>query len=276
MLKMRKNRHIVGGTLSLLTAFLGVLILSVSDQANAKSLGIDLNAEIKNIPETVHVGDRGKLDYKIKNINGISTTGKVDFTSSDPSIFKFGQDGNWQAVKPGIATFHYDIMLSQTTISELLGNEYDDLETPTKYEYYTVTVLPETLDVYRLYNPNSGEHFYTKATIERNALTKVGWQLEGNAWKAYSNGIPVYRVYNPNAGDHHYTTSKSEVNMLVAHGWHDEGVSFNSSAQKDQPIYRLYNPNTKAGAHHYTKDLNEKNSLASLGWKYEGVSWYDE
>ena len=30
-------------------------------------------------------------------------------------------------------------------------------------------------DMYRLYNPNSGEHFYTADSNERDHLTGVGW-----------------------------------------------------------------------------------------------------
>nr|WP_200849506.1 hypothetical protein [Enterococcus sp. CSURQ0835] len=31
----------------------------------------------------------------------------------------------------------------------------------------------------RMYNPNSGEHFYTASLSERNALLNAGWQHEG-------------------------------------------------------------------------------------------------
>lgn len=34
-------------------------------------------------------------------------------------------------------------------------------------------------DMYRMYNPNSGEHFYTADGNERNHLTSVGWIYEG-------------------------------------------------------------------------------------------------
>lgn len=33
-------------------------------------------------------------------------------------------------------------------------------------------------DMYRLYNPNSGEHFYTADSNERDHLTGVGWVYE--------------------------------------------------------------------------------------------------
>ena len=88
--------------------------------------------------------------------------------------------------------------------------------------------------VYRLYNPNSGEHFYTLNAAERDHLDSIGWNAEGVAWYSDSNKTtPLYRLYNP------YATGKEE-----------------------------------AGAHHYTKDSNERDYLVSIGWKNEDIGWY--
>lgn len=129
---------------------------------------------------------------------------------------------------------------------------------------------------YRLYNPNSGEHFYTTSSYERDYLSSVGWSYEGKAWSSTDEtGIAVWRVYNPNAGDHHYTTSKYEYDQLVKVGWAGEGIGWYSSAASDgEAVYRLYNPNAKAGAHHFTTSAYERDSLVKVGWKYEGVAWY--
>ena len=79
----------------------------------------------------------------------------------------------------------------------------------------------------RLYNPNSGEHFYTADLEEKDALVSYGWKYEGYGWVAPSetdavtNGnvnagySPVYRLYNPNAGDHHYTKNIVERNGSI-------------------------------------------------------------
>ncbi|HFI0827892.1 TPA: G5 domain-containing protein, partial [Streptococcus suis] len=129
------------------------------------------------------------------------------------------------------------------------------------------------IGMYRLYNPNSGEHFYTASIGERDFLKKVGWKYEGGAWTAPTNGEDVYRLYNPNAGDHHYTTSKAEKDMLVKVGWKYEGVGWKSGGSSK--VYRLYNPNAKgAGAHHYTLSKGEYDFLVMKGWKGEGVGWY--
>lgn len=66
----------------------------------------------------------------------------------------------------------------------------------------------EVVDLYRLYNPYSGEHFYTDSAFERDVLSSIGWNDEGLAWKVPTKrGDSVYRLYNPYSGDHHYTLS---------------------------------------------------------------------
>lgn len=132
-----------------------------------------------------------------------------------------------------------------------------------------------THTIYRLYNPNSGEHFYTPNTTERNDLIKAGWNDEGIGWVSPGfSGDPVYRLYNPNAGDHHYTMSLGEKNALVDLGWNDEGIGWLSDSSKSVPIYRQYNPNAKAGSHNYTPSFGEHNALGDLGWHLEGTAWY--
>ncbi len=134
----------------------------------------------------------------------------------------------------------------------------------------------EGVIMYRLYNPNSGEHFYTASEREKNKLSKAGWTYEGEGWTAPSEGDPVYRLYNKNAGDHHYTTSKKERDNLIKQGWTDEGIGWRS-APKDtgKPLYRLYNPNaTGAGSHHYTTSARERDKLVKQGWNDEGIAWY--
>ena len=73
--------------------------------------------------------------------------------------------------------------------------------------------------MYRLYNPNSGEHFYTSNIAERDTLTGLGWRYEGIGWQAPSwSNTPVYRLYNRNGGEHHYTLNAGERDALVAAG----------------------------------------------------------
>lgn len=85
------------------------------------------------------------------------------------------------------------------------------------------------IPIYRLYNPNTGDHFYTGNSVERDSLVKVGWRYEQiSFYSDPSNGQAVYRLYNPNAkvGSHFYTTSLAEKNSLVKSGWKYEGVAW--------------------------------------------------
>jgi len=142
-----------------------------------------------------------------------------------------------------------------------------------RIKYVDVSTVP--ISMYRLYNPNSGEHFYTASVSERNDLEDYGWKYEGVAWKApKKSNTPVYRLYNPNSGDHHYTTSTKERNNLISAGWSYEGIGWYSDDNKGVPLYRLYNRNAIVGSHHYTTSKAEKNRLVNAGWKYEGIAWY--
>lgn len=133
----------------------------------------------------------------------------------------------------------------------------------------------ETESIHRLYNPNSGEHFYTSNTEERDYLVNVGWRSEGVGWVAPTISMaPVYRLYNPNAGDHHYTLDANERNDLQKYGWRYEGISFYSDEFQTIPLYRQYNPNAVAGAHNFTTDKYENDYLIAVGWHPEKIGWY--
>lgn len=144
---------------------------------------------------------------------------------------------------------------------------------------YGQGTVPESTSgkvLYRLYNPNSGEHFYTDSLEEKYFLYSLGWHYEFEAWKAPdSSENPVYRLYNPNSGDHHYTLDGQEKDALVSLGWKDEGTGwYSADPAAGQPLYRLYNPNAKTGNHHYTRDAIERDALVGMGWKDEGIGWY--
>ena len=132
-------------------------------------------------------------------------------------------------------------------------------------------------EMYRLYNPWTGEHFYTADTREREDLTIAGWVYEGVGWVAPNKSkTPVYRLYNRYVpgGDHHYTTSAAERDSLKKAGWKYEGIGWYSDDAKSVPLYRQYNPYAKTGTHNYTSDKAENDHLIAVGWRGEGVGWY--
>ena len=131
------------------------------------------------------------------------------------------------------------------------------------------------VNMYRMYDPHSGEHFYTGSTQERSDLVAAGWLYEGVGFTFPVNtGKPVYRMYNPVYGEHLYTMNEDEKAGLMAMGWNYEGIAFNSAAETEVPQFRLYNPNEKRGAYHFTASVQERDYLISLGWEYHGVGWY--
>ena len=144
-------------------------------------------------------------------------------------------------------------------------------------DYIVVDEVPEVAHclMYRLYNPNSGEHFYTGSTEELEHLKSIGWVHEGNGFEVpVLSDTPVYRLYNPNAGDHHYTTSEAEKNILENAGWNYEGIAWYSAPDTCNPLYRLNNPNATSGAHHFTMSEEERDNLVRAGWILEGIGWY--
>lgn len=113
------------------------------------------------------------------------------------------------------------------------------------FTWFSFSALPAeaasegSQEMYRLYNPNSGEHFYTANYNERNYLDAIGWNYEGIGW--YSDDaktVPLYRQYNPNArsGAHNYTSNKGESDHLVSLGWHDEGIGWYGLPASAAPV----------------------------------------
>ena len=144
----------------------------------------------------------------------------------------------------------------------------------TAEEPVLVPAATSGITMWRLYNPNSGEHFYTGNLYEAKQVAKAGWNWEGVGWVAPSSGEPVYRLYNPNAGDHQYTLHAAERDMLVTVGWNYEGIGWYSDTNKTVALLRQYNPNARAGSHNFTVNTQEKNMLVQAGWKDEGIGWY--
>ena len=134
--------------------------------------------------------------------------------------------------------------------------------------------------MHRVYNPNSGEHFYTAHYDEVEDIVSKGWRYEGEAWTApVTSATPVYRLYS--GTDHHYTTSVVERDHLISVGWSDEGIGWYSDDAQGIGLHRLFNPNVdpsaernNSGSHHYTTSEVERDDLVSRGWRYEDFGWY--
>jgi surface protein len=178
--------------------------------------------------------------------------------------------------------FANDSVPGEFTMAELIAGWKPETMAGT---WYTVSALPAPVvtpvAVYRLYNPNSGEHFYTLSEVERDATVAAGWNDEGIGWYAPdTSDKPVYRLYS--GTDHHYTMDEEEKDALIAEGWKYEGVAFYSAEPEDGiALLRQFNPNVdpeaatnNSGSHNYTTDQVENDYLVSLGWQAEDVAFY--
>ncbi len=129
--------------------------------------------------------------------------------------------------------------------------------------------------MFRMYNPNTGEHFYTGSDEEKNNLVKAGWKYEGVGFTFPANtGAPVYRLFQPSTGEHLYTMDETEKTKLLKKGWNYEGIAFNSAYDTEAKQHRLHNPNAVVGAYHFTFSDEEKTNLLKAGWESQGIGWY--
>lgn len=129
--------------------------------------------------------------------------------------------------------------------------------------------------IFRLYQPQSGQHLFTFSINERDALVKLGWQLEGTAWQFVNEGSAIVRLYNPFSGEHFYTVNSAEVAHLVSLGWRNEG-NIGGSVDKTvgKPVYRFYYQTTNGNyTHFFTTNQLEADILKKLA-VFEGIAFY--
>lgn len=137
-------------------------------------------------------------------------------------------------------------------------------------EMYPVNLTAKGTPVFRMFNPNNGEHFYTINEGERDACVANGWTYEGVAWNCPTPEVPVYRMY-ASGGFHHFTASYDEAAFLAQNGWRCEIVPF-FAANSGIEVYRLFNPNN--ADHLLTTSDSERNACVANGWADEGVAFH--
>lgn len=135
------------------------------------------------------------------------------------------------------------------------------------------TIEPYPVDddevaIYRLYNPNSGEHLLVNNVEEANVCLAAGWVSNGLAFITLKKSSePVIRM---RAEMHTYVNTLAEFDALWEAGWVPEQTAFYAGG--NIPVYRVYNPNN--GDHLFTVNENEKGWLVTVGWINEGVRFY--
>lgn len=254
---------------------------------NNQSGGTRFTGQSKSIPFNIYGISLNSSSLKIFPVEDQKYTGKpltpMPMVTYNGKLLEYQRDykiEHFSNISPGTATIkviginnYADEATSTFKITGTIPpSSSGDNNTSTSKP---ITPTVERISIYRLYNPNSGEHLYTPLASERDALTKLGWKYEKVAWTApKTSKTPVYRLYNPYSGDHHYTTDAAEATALSKLGWNNEKICWYSDDNKSVPVYRLFNPNVTIGTHHYTTDKNEYETLGRMGWKKENIGWY--
>ena len=138
----------------------------------------------------------------------------------------------WSDGSSGKVTLTWKINAKPATNKPSTGSGSSGTTKPTTPSPATSTPAAKQVakvPMHRMYNPNSGEHFYTASGQERDMLVGIGWNYEGVGWFSDdAKGVPLYRQFNPNVviGTHNYTTSKAENDHLVSIGWRGEGIGW--------------------------------------------------
>ncbi len=92
-----------------------------------------------------------------------------------------------------------------------------------------------TTPLYRFFNTNTGFHFYTASSTEKDNIINnlPTWNYEGIAYYIFSssqsNSTAVYRFFNKIQGNHFYTTSTTERDNIINNlsgTWDYEGIAY--------------------------------------------------
>jgi lysyl endopeptidase len=140
--------------------------------------------------------------------------------------------------------------------------------------------------VFRMYNTNTGTHFYTGSAGERNNIRRTipSFRYEGSVYtvaSAPAAGLnPVFRFFNRRTGTHFYTISAGERDAVMnLTDFRYEGIAWYARLSTDNTagtisIYRFFIPSK--GTHFYTASEGERdNVIANLAgiYRYEGVAY---
>jgi hypothetical protein len=139
--------------------------------------------------------------------------------------------------------------------------------------------------VYRFFNDQTGTHFYTTSTLERDIVLSRWPQFlyEGPVFYAYLAATPdtkpVYRFFDTSTGTHFYTQSETERDQTIASQptYMYEGAVYYApygAGDGKAALYRFYNTRTRA--RFYTASAAERDIvLQTWPWfQLEGIAFY--
>lgn len=136
------------------------------------------------------------------------------------------------------------------------------------HAYFTARIARGPVPLYRAYHPQTGAHFYTTDTAERdNATNNLGYVAEQIACYIFGSEspgtIPLYRAFRGTNKDHFYTTNKAEFNNAVRNeGYVREeiaGYVCPTATTGTVPFHRLFK-----GTHFYTTSSDERETAIRI------------
>ena len=135
-------------------------VMTDSSSSSSQNIPSFTGYEAEGLPRELVVGQTGQLKRPADHYLA-KTEYSFKITVSDPSILTFNEKGEWQALKSGTVTVYYelaDFEKNQNFNDELdrLGIKKQWIVQEVAMEPFTVTVKSNNVDMYRLYNPNSG------------------------------------------------------------------------------------------------------------------------
>jgi hypothetical protein len=117
-----------------------------------------------------------------------------------------------------------------------------------------------TVPLYRYWNSNISDHFYTTNWADLGT-SKFGYKFEETQCYVFATqqpgSVPLYRYWNNTIGDHFYTTNWAELGAGRS-GYTYERIQcyvFASAGQNNVGVYRYYNPS--GTDHFYTTNYDE-------------------
>ncbi|KAJ6535524.1 hypothetical protein B0H19DRAFT_963544 [Mycena capillaripes] len=137
----------------------------------------------------------------------------------------------------------------------------------------------KAVPVYRDFNDNIGDHFYTTNSSEYSSANGGGYFGEGPRFAVFptaqASTVQLIRLWNGGVGDHFFTTDTGEASNAAASGGYvreDLAPMFIYPTQvcASVPLYRSYSADKTD--HFYSTSATERDGMT--GYNFEGIAGY--
>lgn len=165
--------------------------------------------------------------FQINSVTGTSlldgqALGTIDDPPPSANVFMY------RTYNP--TAFYHFFTTSAVEKDFAVANGYNDENVPTPPFRVASVVEAGRAAIFRMYNPNTGRHYYTSNADERDGLRGLGWVYEKVEGFVETSQVPgttaLYRLYNNISGTHLYTINAAEKAVILATFpgiWEDHG-----------------------------------------------------